>query len=175
MEQKRLSDRECQELFEKYKTPARVIRHCRAVSRVAVTIAEALNQAGFHFDISLVHSAGLIHDVCRTHPDHAKDGAVILRQLGYLNEAEIVGAHMRHILRHLKDMDELDMVCLADRLVKEDQYVGLDERIDYLIHKKGENPERTHLLLEGKKQIREIMDEVEEALGRTIDSLFYKT
>ena len=38
-------------------------------------------------------------------------------------------------------LDETDLVCLGDRLVKEDQYVGLNDRIDYIIHKAGNRPE----------------------------------
>lgn len=172
MENNRLSEKECYALFREYETPEHIKLHCRAVSNTAVVIADRLNQHGFHFDLELIRVSGLIHDVVRLRKDHAEEGAEILESLGYEEEAKIVRGHMHHRLVSLEGADELDMVCLGDRLVKEHAYVGLDERMNYLIHKKGENPERTRRILEGKKEIRKFMDEVEDVIGCTIDSLF---
>jgi len=168
----RLSEKECYELFRKYETPEHIKLHCRAVSNTAVVVADQLNRHGYHFDLELIRVSGLIHDVVRLRENHAEEGAQILESLGYMQEAQIVRGHMRHRLISLDGASELDMVCLGDRLVKEHAYVGLDERMDYLIHKKGENPERTRRILEGKKEIRKFMDEVEDVIGCTIDSLF---
>ncbi|MGI6191039.1 MAG: TIGR03960 family B12-binding radical SAM protein [Eubacterium sp.] len=168
----RLTEKDCYELFRKYQTPEHIKLHCRAVSNTAVVIADQLNHHGYHFDLELIRVSGLIHDVVRLQEPHAENGARILEGLGYDQEGEIVRGHMRHRLISLKDATELDMVCIGDRLVKEHAYVGLDERMDYLIHKKGENPERTRRILEGKKEIRKFMDEVEAVIGCTIDSLF---
>ncbi len=172
MEKNRLTEKECYELFRKYETPEHIKQHCRAVSDTAVVIASQLNRHGYNFDLEKIRVSGLIHDVVRLQEPHAEEGAKILESIGYPEEAGIVRGHMRHRLTSLKDATELDMVCLGDRLVKEHAYVGLDERMDYLIHKKGMSEERTQSILRGKSEIRAFMDEVEEAIGCTIDSLF---
>ena len=172
----RLSEKECWELFRKYETPERVIRHCLGVRDAAVRIARELNKNGFDFDIDLISAAGLIHDVLRVQDCHGERAAELLDSLGYHDEAKIVYDHMSHKFPDLlSDATEQDMVCLGDRLVTEDRYQGLDVRIDYLIHKVEPTPERTAHLLEAKKYIRRFMDQVETAMGRTIDSLFAPT
>ena len=63
---KRISEEEVKNLYLQYGTPEHVIGHCRAVSFVAVKLAEELNKHGYSFDLSLVRGAGLAHDVART-------------------------------------------------------------------------------------------------------------
>lgn len=171
---KRITEKECLALYERYQTPSRVIGHCKAVSDAAVTIGEALNRHGYQLDISLIRGAGLAHDIARAHEDHAKVGARILRELDYLDEAEIVAVHMTYDFHEFQQLNETDLVCLGDRLVKEDQYVGLDSRIDYIIHKPGETKARTERILEKKAETRAFMDRIEEKIGQTIDSLLMK-
>ena len=62
---KRITEEECEALFEKYHTPEHVIGHCKAVSHTAVTIGRKLNEQGFALDIDLIKGAGLVHDVAR--------------------------------------------------------------------------------------------------------------
>ena len=71
-------------------------------------------------------------------------------------------------------LDETDLVCLGDRLVKEDQYVGLNDRIDYIIHKAGNRPEVNKRILQKKAETQKFMKCIEESIGQTIDSLFTK-
>jgi len=171
-EVKRLTEKTCYEMFRANETPDHVIAHCRAVSDTAVTIAKELNRHGHDLDIDLIRHAGLIHDVNRVCDNHETVAADMLDAAGYHREADIVRVHMRHDLGHVDSLTEADMVCLGDRIVKEDKYVGLDERVDYLIHKKGENSERTRRLLEKKEEMRGSIDEIEKCIGRSIDSLF---
>ena len=71
---KRISDKEIQELYKKYQTPQRVTAHCRAVAKVAQGIAAELNKHGYDLDTDLVRSTSLVHDVARTWEDHALKG-----------------------------------------------------------------------------------------------------
>ena len=171
---KRITEEECEELFQKYKTPAHVIGHCRAVSNTAVTIGRKLNEHGFALDLDLIKGAGLVHDVARVSEEHWEVGAKILEDLGYRDEADIVRVHMRYDFHDFDRLDETDLVCLGDRLVKEDQYVGLSDRIDYIIHKAGDRPEVTSRILEKKAETQHFMNKIEECIGQTIDSLFTK-
>ena len=80
---KRITEEECEALFEKYHTPEHVIGHCKAVSHTAVTIGRKLNEQGFALDIDLIKGAGLVHDVARVSDKHWEVGADILESLGY--------------------------------------------------------------------------------------------
>ena len=168
----RLTDSVIEELYMKYQTPSWVIAHCREVSRVGVKIAEALNEAGGSFDTELVRTSGLIHDVMRTYENHDQAASEMLKDLGYLDEAQVVSHHMRYYFNPIDEINETDIMCLADRVVKEDQYVGIDKRVDYLIHKPGETPERTQRLLEAKEGSKKFISLLEGRMGRSLDSLF---
>lgn len=172
--EKRISVEECNALYEKYHTPRHVIGHCRAVSDTAVAIGQKLNEHGHMLDIDLIRGAGLAHDVARVSDEHWEVGARILEQLGYRAEADIVRVHMTFDFHPFERLDETDLVCLGDRLVKEDKYVGLDSRIDYIIHKAGNVQERTARILEKKAETLELMKKIEDTIGQTIDSLFMK-
>lgn len=171
-EKKRLTEKECYELFREYDTPPRAVAHCIEVSRVAYGVAQKLNENGYDFDLELVRISGLIHDVARRFEDHEKKGAEILEGLGYHDEAVIVGAHMKHVFNDIDHLTETDMVCLGDRVVKEHRYVGLDERVDYLIHKREDDEDRKNHLIEWRERIRPFLALIEERMGTTMDKLF---
>lgn len=168
----RLDDATIEKLYEKCNTPNHVILHCKGVSDAAVKIGNALNEVGFSLDIELIRVSGLIHDVMRTSENHGEAAADLLTEMGYREEADVIRNHMHYSFGAPKDLTEEDVVCLADRLVKEDTYVGIDRRVDYLIHKPGECPERTKRFLAAKKATKEYMKGLEEILGQSIDSLF---
>ncbi len=168
----RLDDKTIEKLYIEFGTPERVIRHCRAVSDAGVRIARAMNDAGDHFDVELVRVAGLAHDVMRTSENHGEAIAEVLTGRGFAREADVVRNHMHYDFNDPDHITEEDILCLADRLVQEDRYAGIDLRIDYLIHKPGETYDRTKVILEKKKDTVAFMQAVERRMGRTIDSLF---
>lgn len=100
----------------------RVIAHCRAVAAEALRIAEALP---FLLDLPLLESAALLHDVARKEKDHARLGAAWLRELGYEKVAAFVAQH--HDWRG-DAVDEAALLYLADKCVREDRRVTIEER-----------------------------------------------
>ena len=68
---------------------------------------------------------------------------------------------------------ETDLVCLADRLVKEDRYVGIDERVQYIIDKAVRNghPEAEPRILEKKEELKEFVHGIEVEIHMTVDEL----
>ena len=170
----RLTDEKIQELYKENNTPSWVISHCSEVSRVAVAIGNALNEKGCNLDIELIRVAGLIHDYLRVEEHHDKVAGEELAAMGYTEEADIVKGHMRYTFNPIDQINEADVMCLADRVVKEDQYVGIDDRVDYLIHKKDENPVRTQRLLKAKAGSKEYIHKIETLMGRSLDSLFFE-
>lgn len=171
---KRITKEEINNLYKKWDTPSHVIAHCKAVADVAAKLASELNNHGYKLDIALVRGSALAHDVARIHENHAAVGSKILEELGYHDEADIVKVHMTyHSFNQIENANECDLVCLADRLVKEDKYVGLDERITYILKKAPEDEEIRHHILDGKKRTREFMDNIEKVIGKKIDFLFH--
>lgn len=169
---KRISTKECEALFLQCATPPHVVGHCREVSRVAAGIGEAMNRCGYRLDIDLIRGAGLCHDVLRVCDKHAEAGAELLENLGYQAEADIIRVHMTYDFHDFSHLDETDLVCLADRLVMENHYVGLDKRIDYILQKAKDHPGSRRRILQKKEETRLLMSRIEEVIGQSVDSLF---
>ena len=173
---KRITLADAERLYKEYDTPPHVIRHCKAVAWCALTIARELNKHGYNLDLELVEGAGIVHDVARTSPRHWDVMADKLTEMGYPDESAIVRVHMEPgEYNDLAHITEADMVKLGDRLVKEDQYVGIDERFDYIIEKaKKYGALRFDEIMVNKQKMQVLLDEIEGAIGCTIDSLFGK-
>ena len=174
MGQQHPSREECLQLLKVYKTPEPVINHCIAVADTARKIGEALNQHGFHLDLELIEAAGLIHDIARVEDEHWERGYQIARELGYDQEAAIIKVHMRYSpFSSVVNVNETDLVCLGDRIVKEDQYVGLDKRMEYIIEKakRQGHAEAEKRILEKKKEAKQLIDGIEQTIGMTLDQL----
>ena len=89
--------------------PEPVIRHCEAVCTLALEIAAALPLS---LDTTLIAQAALLHDIARTHADHAQLGAIWLEKLGYPAVAEIIRQH--HDLE-TPALGEASIVYIADK------------------------------------------------------------
>lgn len=100
----------------------KVEAHCRAVASEALRIADALP---VELDRELLESAALLHDVARGEKDHARLGAAWLRELGYAEAAALVARH--HDLLS-ETIDEAAVLYLADKCVREDRRVSIEER-----------------------------------------------
>jgi hypothetical protein len=162
----------CIEFLNEYGTPNHVKAHCFAVAEVATAIGEALNGKGFQMNSRLICAAGMLHDMARLDDKHWEVSADYLHQLGFEEEAEIIRVHMHH---HFPEdpflTNETDMVCLADRLVMEDQYVGLHVRMDYIMKKAGDQPEIIQRIQANKVLVGEYIAKLEGILGDTLESI----
>ena len=168
-----LTKKQCENLYKKYDTPAHVIRHCIAVGDTGARIAQELNAKGLNLDVELIRVSGYVHDVMRTREHHGEMAAEMLERIGHTKEADVVRDHMHYDFGDGCNPTETDIMCLADRLVKEDEYVGIDKRIDYLINKPGRSAERTNRLLLKKEETVRFMSALESRLGQSIDSIFF--
>jgi len=124
-----------------------VIKHCEAVSKLAVEIAEACRRRGLNVDVRLVEVGALLHDVGRskTHGvHHAIIGAEIARKLGL--PEPIISIIKRHVgggisadeaerLGWPKDVYvpqtiEEKIVAYADKLIEGSKRVTIEETIE---------------------------------------------
>ena len=131
--------RECEALWERFGVPEKVIAHCRMVAELARLLAVHLKCAGFDLDTDLIVAAGLLHDFAKGRPDHAREGAEMLKELGYERVARIVASHMDTRFRG-RALDESDLIYLADKSVDDNRLVRLEERLDRSIRKFADSP-----------------------------------
>ena len=165
---------DCQYLWEYYQTPPHVIRHCQAVSRTAVLIAERLNEHGYRFNLELLAVSGWLHDMMRLEEDHGACAARELRKLGYDDVADVVRVHMRyHLDPEREALDETDLLCFADRLVKEDHFVGLDDRMEYIIEKSRQynDPEAEPRIRRSFQMTKELQKKIEATIGVRLEDI----
>ena len=159
---------ECSALYAIYGVPSGVVRHCRAVARVALCLAEALAQTGSRLDLELIEAGALLHDLAKGSPKHAQAGATILEAMEMPSVAAIVAAHME-MEDELPPIDERSIVFLADKLVREDRYVGLDERLAY---KRAGFPGDVRATDAAHRRIRKaanLLKRIEAELGVSLD------
>jgi HD superfamily phosphodiesterase len=110
------------QLFQLCQTPDAVIAHGAAVARYAADLAQQLSRP---VDTDLLAAACLLHDLTRGNPNHAHSGAQVLEQAGYPALAALVAVH--HDLPE-DACPEACLLYLADKLVRGEQRVSLDER-----------------------------------------------
>lgn len=144
-----------------------------AVSEVSVALAHALNEKGFDFNIPLIRAASLLHDIARVEDEHWNKGADWVLAHGFEQEAEIIRVHMFYSFKsELKELGEVDMVCLGDRLVKEDEYVGLDERMAYILKKAEYNNVNAQKIIREKIDLtRDILKKIEDFVGFSVNEI----
>ena len=169
----RITPDEVNELYKEWHTPAHVIAHCRAVAHMAVKMAQALNKCGYDLDVDLVRGTGLVHDVARTCDEHEKVGCEILKNLGYDDEARIVGVHMHYLtFNSAENVDECDLICLADKLVMEDKYAGLDQRFEYIVQKAHAKGQFKSFIYGNRDKLKVLVKNLEEIIGQPLEELF---
>ncbi len=166
------SREECLALLKNYHTPDHVIRHCVMVTETALKIGRALINKGYDLDLGLIQSAGLLHDIARVEEKHWEVGADIADRLGYHQEASIIKIHMFYNCNPNRGkIDEIDIVCLSDRMVKEDEYVGLVNRMQDILEKFKGNPEAYERISVRIKDNQTMVRKIESIIGTSIDSL----
>jgi len=57
--------KECLAILAEYHVPPHMVNHCQAVAKLAVFLAQRLNENGEAVDVTLLESAGLLHDLMR--------------------------------------------------------------------------------------------------------------
>lgn len=168
------SEEECMVLLDRYGTPERVRRHCSRVAQVAEAVAVELNRCGLKLDIPLVVSAAYLHDIARVHSRHDRAGAQYLRSIGLDKVADVMYDHTFHRIEHRGFLiDEEDVLCIADRLVLEDRYVGPEKRMEYIIGKavKKFGEEKRTDLENSAREFIEYIHELEKFTGKRIEEL----
>jgi uncharacterized protein len=152
----------------------KVVRHCEAVSKLAVETAKILRKKGFDVDVPLVEIGGLLHDLGRskTHGvNHAIIGAEIAESAG-LSES-VVYIIKRHVGggitadeakqfgwqaydSYIPASLEEKIVSYADKLIDKGKRVPIDRTVAGL-EKEGKH--------EAAIRVQRLHDEIEALIG----------
>lgn len=161
----------CLGLLVENQVPERRVAHSRAVAMVASAIAAALNERGQHLCPPLVRAGGLVHDIARSQPRHPDAGADLLEGLGYPRVARVVRQHMELPRGAAEDVDEAQVVFLADKLVQGDRLVGLHERFAVRLVRHRDDPGALAAVRRRKAQAETVLANVERLLGRPLEDV----
>jgi putative nucleotidyltransferase with HDIG domain len=125
-----------------------IVVHSLQVCRVATFLAQRLSRQHCRFNLDLIQAAALLHDITKTRSfktreNHAQTGGQLLAEQGYPEVGEVVRQHVR--LDEYPDpvvLGEVQIINYADKRVLHNRVVSLDERLDYILERYGQPPER---------------------------------
>lgn len=120
----------CETWYQEADLPSHIREHCLAVGELAGWMAERLIKHGACLDVELCRSGGYLHDLFRLSKDHEKKAGEFLRARGYEALAKVVESHRSFVSEPETICEERTLVCLADKLLKEDRRVTPKERYE---------------------------------------------
>lgn len=135
--------------------------HSQVVARVSHVLLKALaDSSNKNTPLppeDLVLAGALLHDIAKTpclekQCDHARHGRDICLQLGFPEIAEIVQEHViltdfspsRYETGHFLAKE---LVFYADKRVRHEEIVSLEERLEYILERYGNNDPKRHRLI----------------------------
>ena len=161
---------ECRVLLTKKFPVARsLLEHCQKVAQVASRLAEELNRSGGQLNLDLVVAAGLLHDLAKGQPNHAQTGEKILKELGFSAVAKIVGTHTDIFPREKDQLIEEEVLYLADKMVRGNQLVPLQESYQIPKERFASDPQRGVVAAKRWADAFLIKEKVEKKMGRKVD------
>lgn len=156
----------CLQLMDTFAMWENIRRHSFLVARVAELLQMGLAEAGRAPavpDRELVVAGALLHDIAKSKCieekcRHAEVGATLCSELGYGQVAEIVENHVvlsefRQERYVVGDFTASELVFYADKRVRHDEVVTLDERLEYILGKYGDNNQRFETLIHKNFQL----------------------
>ena len=130
-------------LLKRYHVPDHIIKHSEMVCKVAVFLANALNNQGENLSIAEVEAGALLHDLTKmegikTRQDHAKTGRELLDKLGFKRIGEIVAEHIKlQEGRNSVVISEEELINYSDKRIMHTRVVTLSERFTDLRRRYG--------------------------------------
>jgi putative nucleotidyltransferase with HDIG domain len=146
------------------------VRHSRRVAEVAERIAQVLAHSGLSLNVDLVRAGALLHDVAKGKQNHAVVGAELLRSMDFPRVATVVSAHTELDFSG-GCLDECAIVYLADKLVRGENVVTLDQRFQPALARFSDNPPALHAAQRRKATAQAVAQAVETQLGTSLASV----
>jgi putative nucleotidyltransferase with HDIG domain len=154
------SKRECEAILEAQGVAEPIRRHSRAVAAVALALAQRMG----NLDPNLIVAASLLHDIAKGQPAHAEAGAALVTKLGYPALAKAIGSHM-NLDFDGGVPDEVAVVFIADKLVREDRLVSLESRFTPAFERYADQPDALRGAQRKYQTARKVLDAIENHAG----------
>ncbi|PKN33903.1 MAG: phosphohydrolase, partial [Deltaproteobacteria bacterium HGW-Deltaproteobacteria-20] len=151
--------------------PERGVAHGRAVAAVALRLGGELNRHGGNLDLNLIHNAALLHDVAKGWPGHEAAGGDLLGRLGLGGLSDIVAAH-RDVPPPVSGvLTEKEVVCLADKLVRCDRRVAVEDRFGEKLNLYRCDEEACDAIRGRLRNALALRDMIEKICGREVEAI----
>lgn len=137
---------DCKALWERYAMMDHICDHSLQVAAVAVALAERAAERGFSVDIAAVRASALLHDLAKSYSirhggSHAQlGGAWVVAETQNQAIAQAVRFHVHWPWEIPTDQRVCSLpffVLYADKRIKHDQCVSLQERFEDLLYRYG--------------------------------------
>lgn len=157
---------ECLSILEYYSVPDNIIRHCKEVAKVSLDIFSILKDTGCRIDKTALKAAALLHDIARKEQNHAQIGGQIIKDIGYEQVGSIIATHIDIEVDDNGKINENEILYLADKLVKEDRIVSLEERFKLSETKSSNDPQALLKMKNRFEAAAAIIKKIERATGK---------
>ena len=158
-------------LLEMRDVGERGLAHARAVTRVALLLARALLRNASRLNLPLLEAAGLLHDICKASPRHEAEGGRLLTELGFPKVGRIVAAHRDVDPDREGRMGELELVYLADKLVRGPVLIGLEARFQEKLDHYDGDAEAQAAISRRRDNARAMLARFEAESGQSLDEV----
>ena len=157
---------QCLEILARHCMPSHILRHSLLVTEVGLFIAGGLNRNSCRLDLRIVEAAALLHDIGKmpaleTGDNHAELGA---RMLSASVAQSVVRIVAEHIYLDISQTDgplcESLIVNYADKRVKHDKVVTIQERFEDLIERYAKSPVQAAMLREKRDLYSALEDNI---------------
>lgn len=164
------TDEECRIILDEvYQVPQEIRQHCRKVAQVAQAIGQALTQAGQVLNLELIRSAAMLHDIAKTSPLHDQAGRQMLHEMGFGKTGDIVALHTDLQPNLTEGSAEAKVVYLADKFVRGEHLVTLEERFQAAHDLYGMSSEVASKINLRRQQASAVKLELENLLGYPLE------
>ena len=130
---------ECLKILKDAAVPDNIIAHTSKVCEIALKISDILEKKSIKVNKNLVAAAAMLHDIKKlSKNDHVIEGYNYIKSLGY---PEVANVMKKHGLVHVENDEfvpktyEEKIVFYADKRVKDDKLVSVDERFSYIMQR----------------------------------------
>jgi len=157
---------ECSSILGIYNVPENIIKHCRKVSEVSVEILQSMDNTQNKLDGCALKAAAMLHDIAKNKENHALAGEIILKEIGYEHIGSIIGSHTDVEVDDKGRITESEILYLADKLVREDKVISIDERFKQSMNKYQDNPEILKNIEKRRDAAYKVIRKIEAATGK---------
>ena len=147
------------------------VSHGREVAKVAGIIGKELNKNGHSLDLVLLHNAALLHDISKGQHHHEIKGADLLRELGLSGLTDCVRYHRDITPPPSGELTEIELVCLADKLVCGNRRVSVRHRYEEKLRQYKDDSDACKAIKNRMANGLGLKKIVEKSCGRTLEKI----